>query len=47
MGIAILLQIAYLLIKNKENKKIKHFNMCETVLLDEIKKATGLNLDKL
>src|ERR1035437_1934708 len=47
IGLGVLLQIAYLIVKYKENKKIKHFNMCETVLLNEIKKVTGLNLEKL
>jgi hypothetical protein len=47
MGVAILLQLVYHLIKRKEKNKIKHFNMCEAVLLNEIKKATGLNLEKL
>lgn len=47
MGIAILFQIIYNILKYNENKKIKNFNMCETILLNEIKKATGLSLEKL
>jgi len=47
IGLGVLLQITYFIIKYKETKKLKQFNMCEAVLLNEIKKTTGLNLEKL
>jgi hypothetical protein len=46
IGLGVLFQIAYLIIKNKENKKLRQFDMCITILHEEIKKVTGLNLDK-
>lgn len=47
IGLGVLFQIAYLILKRKENKKIRQFNMCQTILLDEIRKTTGLDLDKI
>jgi hypothetical protein len=47
IGIAILFQIGYFIFKKKEKKFFKSYELSQTVLLNEIKKVTGLDLDKI
>lgn len=47
IGIGILCQIAYFIFKEKEKRFVRAFNMSQTILLSEIKKVTGLDLDKI
>lgn len=47
IGLGVLCQIAYFIFKQKEKRFIKAFNMSQTILLTEIKKITGLDLDKI
>lgn len=47
IGLGVLCQIIYFIIKEKEKRFFKAFDMCQTVLLSEIKRTTGLDLDKI
>jgi len=47
IGIAVLFQIAYFLFKKKEKDFFSSYELSQTVLLNEIKKVTGLDLDKI
>ena len=46
LGIAILCQIGYFIFKKKEKDFFRSYELSQTVLLNEIKKVTGLDLDK-
>jgi hypothetical protein len=47
IGLGVLLQIAYLILNQKQKNKVKAYSVCQSIILHEIKKTTGLNLDKI
>ena len=47
IGLGVLCQIVYFIFKEKEKRFVRAFDMSQTILLSEIKRTTGLDLDKL
>ncbi|MFA5207252.1 MAG: hypothetical protein WC428_00980 [Candidatus Paceibacterota bacterium] len=45
--IAILFQIGYFIFKKKEKNSLRAYKLTQTILLSEIKKIMGLDLDKI
>ena len=46
IGVGVLLQIAYLILTKKQRNKLRAYSACQTIILYEIEKETGLVLDK-
>lgn len=47
LGIAIIFQILHFIFSEKEKKYLKSYDISQTILLSEIKRRMGFNLDKL
>jgi hypothetical protein len=47
IGLGVLFQILRFIFKKKEKNKLATYSLCQTILLNEIRKATGMNLDKI
>ena len=47
ISIAILSQILYFIFKKKEKRFFKAYDMTQTILLNEIKKSTGFDINKI
>jgi len=47
LALSIVFQIAYMIFSAKEKRRIIEFNICQSVLNNEIKKISGIELTKL